>query len=115
MEKASASQAADDQVLTILMTAPDPEVGEHIVRKLLDEELIACGNVIPGAVSLYRWEGQIHRDQEVVVVLKTVRRLISEVLERAEDEHPYDVPELLVHEVVDGAPRYLDWVKRECR
>ena len=103
------------EVLTILMTAPDAEVGERIVRQLLDEGLIACGNLVPGVVSLYRWEGVINRDPEVLVIMKTVAENVPAVLEQAEQAHPYDVPELLVQRVVDGAPRYLDWVKRECR
>ena len=96
------------------MTAPGADVAEAVVRGLLDERLIACGNVLPGAVSLYRWKGEVQRDEEAVVVLKTLRRLVPRVLERAGELHPYDVPELLVQEVADGSPAYLAWVAREC-
>jgi len=104
----------DDAVVTVLMTAPGTEVAETVVRGLLDERLVACGNVLPGAFSIYRWRGEIHRDEEAVVVLKTLRRLVPRVLERAGALHPYEVPELLVQEVADGAPAYLEWVGREC-
>ncbi len=104
----------DGAVVTVLMTAPGMEVAEAVVRGLLDERLVACGNVLPGAVSLYRWEGEVHRDEEAVVVLKTLRRLVPRVLERAGTLHPYEVPELLVQEVADGAPAYLEWVGTEC-
>jgi periplasmic divalent cation tolerance protein len=97
------------------MTAPGNAEAEAVVRTLVEERLIACGNIIPGAVSIYRWEGEVHRDAESVVVLKTVRRLLPTMLERAGQLHPYDVPELLVHDVVDGAGAYLEWVRRECR
>ena len=106
--------AASD-VLTILMTAPDPGVGEQIVRQLLDERLVACGNVIPGAISLYRWDGEIQRDQEALVILKTARTALQDALARAEEVHPYEVPELLVLEVADGSAPYVNWVVRECR
>ena len=96
------------------MTAPGADAAEEVVRSLLDERLVACGNIVPGAVSLYRWEGAIHRDEEVVVILKTLRRLVPRVLERARDSHPYEVPELLVQEVADGNPAYLEWVEKEC-
>lgn len=96
------------------MTAPGADVAEKVVGSLLDERLVACGNIIPGAVSLYRWEGAVHRDEEVVVIMKTVRRLVPRVLERARALHPYEVPELLVQEVADGNPAYLDWVEGEC-
>lgn len=104
----------DDAVVTVLMTAPGVEVAEKVVRGLLDERLVACGNVLPGAVSLYRWKGEVHRDEESVVILKTLRRLVPRLLERAGELHPYDVPELLVQEVAGGAPAYLEWVGREC-
>lgn len=102
-------------VVTVLMTAPDIDVAESVVRGLLDERLIACGNLLPGAVSLYRWEGDIQRDEEAVVVLKTLRRLVPRLLERAGGLHPYDVPELLVQPVLAGGTEYLEWVENECR
>ena len=105
---------AETEVVTVLMTAPGAEVAETVVRGLLDERLVACGNVVPGAVSLYRWEGRIHRDEEVVVILKTLRRLVPRVLERAAALHPYDVPELLVQDVTDGSRAYLEWVGNAC-
>jgi periplasmic divalent cation tolerance protein len=101
-------------VVTVLMTAPDIDVAESVVRRLLDERLIACGNLLPGAVSLYRWEGDIQRDEEAVVVLKTLRRLVPRLLERAGALHPYDVPELLVQPVSAGGAEYLEWVENEC-
>ena len=101
-------------VVTVLMTAPGAEVAEEVVRVLLDERLVACGNILPGAVSLYRWGGEVQRDDEALVILKTLRRLVPRVLERAEELHPYDVPELLVCEMADGAPGYLEWVRKEC-
>ena len=100
--------------MTVLMTAPGADEAEAVVRSLLGERLVACGNVLPGAVSLYRWQGAVHRDNEAVVILKTLRRLVPRVLERARALHPYEVPELLVQEVVDGNPAYLQWVKEEC-
>lgn len=101
-------------MVTVLMTAPTMDAAETVVGSLLDERLIACGSMIPGVESLYRWKGAVHRDEEVVVIMKTVRRLVPRVLERARALHPYDVPELLVQEVVDGNPAYLDWVEEEC-
>ena len=101
-------------VVTVLMTAPGIAEAEEVVRRLVEERLTACGNILPGAVSIYQWEGEVHRDEESVVILKTVRDLLPRMLQRAEQLHPYDVPELLVLDVVDGAGAYLEWVRREC-
>ena len=104
-----------DEVVTVLMTAPDAGAAEEVVGRLVEERLVACGNILPGAVSIYRWAGEVHRDDESVVILKTTRSLLSGMLARAEQLHPYDVPELLVHRVDDGAGAYMDWVRRQCR
>ncbi len=101
-------------VVTVLMTAPGVSEAETVVRRLVEERLTACGNILPGAVSIYQWEGELHRDEESVVILKTVRGLLPRMLKRAEQLHPYDVPELLVLDVVDGASAYLEWVRQEC-
>lgn len=106
---------AEVKVVTVLMTAPDAKSAEAIVRQLLEERLVACGNILPGAVSLYRWKGRIQRDEEVVVILKARADLVSRVLERAPQLHSYEVPELLVHEVDDGSAPYLEWVRQSCR
>jgi len=105
----------DADVVSVLMTAPGADAAEAIVRRLVDERLVACGNVLPGAASIYRWEGTVHRDEEAVVVLKTTRPVLPRMLARATELHPYDVPELLVQPVVGGSGAYLDWVRRECR
>lgn len=102
-------------VVTVLMTAPGVAEAEAVVRSLVQERLTACGNILPGAVSIYQWEGELHRDKESVVILKTIRSLLPRMLERAEQLHPYDVPELLVLDVADGAGAYLEWVRQECR
>lgn len=109
-----AAGVVGSEVVTVLMTAPDAGSASRIVGALLGDNLVACGNILPGATSLYRWEGAVQQDEEAVVIMKTLRRLAPRVLERAAALHPYDVPELLVHPVADGAAAYLDWVRQEC-
>ncbi len=109
------SRVGGTGVVTVLMTAPGAEVAEVVVRALVDERLAACGTIVPGAVSVYRWEGEVQRDEEAVAILKTTRATLARLLERAAELHPYDVPELIAHEVVDGTADYLEWVRAECR
>ncbi len=104
-----------EQVATVTLTAPDEAVAESVVRALLDANLIACGQVVPGAMSLYRWNGEVVRARELVVTLKTLLRLVPAVCERVAQLHPFEVPEILVQEVVGGSPAYLQWVRSECR
>lgn len=101
------------EVRLVFVTCPDRPVAESIARALVEERLAACGNVIPGLVSIYRWEGAVETDAECLLLLKTRARLLDALSERLHDLHPYDVPELLAVDVERGAPAYLRWVVEE--
>lgn len=94
----------------VLMTAPNAQVAESLVRALVEEALVACGNIVPGLTSIYRWRGAVQCDAEVMVVLKTTAAAVPRLLERVPELHPYEVPELLVLPVQAGLEKYLRWV-----
>jgi periplasmic divalent cation tolerance protein len=96
-----------------LVTAPSVAVGADLCRRLLEERLVACGNVVPGIRSIYRWKGQVADEAEVLLVLKTVRSRVPELIARTRELHPYEVPEILVLDVETGHVPYLEWVTRE--
>lgn len=96
--------------VVVLVTTPSADSAAAIARSLVEERLCACGNVIPGIRSIYRWEGAIHDDAEALLVLKTERRLVPELKLRLPALHPYQVPELLVLPVEDGLGPYLAWL-----
>ena len=99
-------------VRTAFVTAPDPSTAEAMARTLVDERLAACVNVIPGLVSVYCWEGDLQRDEEVLMMLKTTCAKVEALRARVVELHPYDVPEVLVLDVVSGHDAYLEWVRR---
>jgi periplasmic divalent cation tolerance protein len=101
--------------VVVLITVPTPDAGADVARALVEEGLAACGNVVPGLRSIYRWAGQVHDDAEALLVLKTERRLVPALKDRLPALHPYQVPELLVLAVEDGLGSYLDWVARSVR
>ena len=96
-----------------LMTAPSVEVAERVVRALVEEGVVACGNIVPGLTSIYRWRGVVERESEVLVIFKTVESAVPRLLERAPALHPYEVPEVLVLAVESGHAPYLDWLRAE--
>lgn len=99
--------------VVVLTTLANPEEAARFVRALLDRRLIACGTLLPGARSMYRWEGKVADETEVVVLLKT-RSAILHALERAFQElHPYKVPELLALTVTTGLEKYVAWINDE--
>lgn len=106
------SDDASDIVLA-LSTAPDLEQAARIARALVDERLIACANVVPGLTSIYRWQGEVQADAEVLLLMKTRRSLVRRLKERLPQLHPYQVPELVVTEVTDGLEPYCRWVRDE--
>jgi len=100
-------------VLTALTTAPSAELAKRLVRTLVERRLIACGTVMPGAVSTYWWQGAVADEEEVVVVMKTTVERWPELAATLPALHPYEVPELIALPVVDGHPPYLRWVRAE--
>ena len=99
--------------VVVMTTVASQEEAVTLVRTLLDRRLIACGTILPTSRSLYRWEGKIADETEVVVLLKT-RSARIESLEMAFAElHPYKVPELLALPVTAGNAKYLEWINGE--
>ncbi|MGQ0641650.1 MAG: divalent-cation tolerance protein CutA [Gemmatimonadaceae bacterium] len=99
--------------VVLLTTVANSDEGVQLIRTLLDRRLIACGTMLQGARSFYRWEGKIADEQEVVVLLKT-RSAIYHAIEQAFLElHPYKVPELLALEVRAGLEKYVSWINSE--
>jgi periplasmic divalent cation tolerance protein len=102
--------SVDHAVVVVLVTAPSREVAESLVTTVVEERLAACGNIVPGVTSIYRWEGVVQKDDEVLVIFKTGRSAAPRLMARVEDLHPYEVPESLVLPVAAGLAPYLAWV-----
>jgi periplasmic divalent cation tolerance protein len=82
-------------------------------KQLVERQLAACVNILPGMVSVYRWEGKIARDHEAVMIIKTRRGLAEEVIAAVRADHPYTNPALLVIPIEGGSERYLAWLLEE--
>ncbi len=102
-------------VILVLVTAPSTDKAAELARTLVEEQLAACGNIIPGLRSIYRWEGQVHDEQEVLLILKTRDVLFEPLRARVVELHPYQVPEVLRLDITDGHGPYLAWVRDNAR
>ena len=100
-------------VVLVLTTVPVGEDGDRIARALVEERLAACVNIQPPMTSIYRWQGVVEREVERQIVMKTTASRVPEIRERLSALHLYELPEFLVVPVLDGTPRYLDWVQAE--
>ena len=84
-----------------------------LARRLVDERLIACGNVLPGLRSIYRWQGEVQEAGEVLLLMKTRSELLPRLQERVTELHPYDVPEFIALRASDVGEEYGAWVRDE--
>ena len=94
----------------VLCTAPDEATAERLAGALVESHLAACVSLLPGARSIYEWEGRIERETEVLMVIKTDGARYPALARRLEEDHPYEVPEILRLDVADGLPAYLAWM-----
>lgn len=101
--------------LVVLCTCPDDTTARGIATALLAEELAACVNCVAGIRSMYRWEGQIRDETEVLLVIKTSAARYAALETSIRVHHPYELPEIIALPVVAGARDYLDWIRQATR
>lgn len=102
-------------MMLVFSTFPTDEKAREIVRVLVEERAIACGNILPGVASIYRWKGEVREETEVLALLKVSRNAYGHLQKRLRELHPYEVPEIVAIAVDSGLPEYLDWVRENCR
>jgi periplasmic divalent cation tolerance protein len=105
--------SAQTDALVVLVTTPTAERAAEIARAVVEERLAACGNVVPGLRSIYRWQGAVHDEAEALLVLKTTRARFEALRDRVLALHPYEVPEVIALPIEAGSAPYLAWISRE--
>lgn len=104
-----------EAVVLILCTVPDRETGEKIAAALTLRRLAACVNIIPGLTSVFRWQAEIQRDSEVLLMVKSTADRFSELEHLIRELHPYQLPEIIALPVSGGSEEYISWVVSETR
>jgi periplasmic divalent cation tolerance protein len=108
-----AGPVEDAALRVVLTTAPSTPVAVELARALVGERLAACANIVPGVTSIFRWQGAVQRESEVLLLLKTTAGAEERMRARLVELHPYDVPEVLALGPVGGHAPYADWVRDE--
>jgi periplasmic divalent cation tolerance protein len=101
----------DDGIVVAFTTVPDAATGARIGRTLVEERLVACVSRVPEVVSIYRFEGAVHEDQEALLIMKTTRARVADLDRRLSELHPYKVPELVVVDAAAVASKYAAWLR----
>ena len=102
-----------DQTRFIYMTAGSRGEATAIGRKLVEERLAACVNIIDHMQSIYRWEGKIEEAAEVVMIAKTTAHCVERLVSRVKALHSYDCPCVVTWKITEGNPDFLDWIAGE--
>lgn len=97
-------------LLIVYSTFATEEDAARVTRALVEERLIGCANLVPGVRSIYRWEGRIADEREVLAVMKARKQDWAALISRLHELHPYDTPECLAVRIASGAPKYLEWL-----
>jgi periplasmic divalent cation tolerance protein len=97
-------------VVIVYCTMPAGDVPTRIARTVVDEQLAACVNLLPGVASIYRWQGEVQQDDEVLAIIKTTASGFDALRSRLVELHPYDCPEVIATTVTAGHAPYLEWV-----
>lgn len=97
----------------VYSTFPSLATAEAAARHLVEQRLAACGNILPGLVSIYEWQGTLERAEEVVLLLKTRAGQVEALMDALRTLHPYEVPAILVLDVGAADAPFAAWVRAQ--
>jgi len=97
--------------VVILITAANKREAKKIAKGLVGKKLAACVNVVDGVKSFFWWEGKIDSGNEVLLIVKSQKKLLKKIIKAVRDLHSYSVPEVIALPIVGGYDKYLKWIK----
>jgi len=96
-------------------TTAELEDARNIARRLVETKLAACVQIMEPITSVYRWQGKIEEEGEVLLLIKSKQDLIPRIAELLDEIHPYEVPELIATPIIEGSASYLSWLEENVR
>ncbi len=102
-----------EKYIVVFITYPKNSEGDakELARKLVENKLAACVNIVDGINSIYFWQGNIEDDQEKLLIVKTKSALFDELKKFVKENHPYSVPEIIAMPIILGNEDYLNWLE----
>jgi periplasmic divalent cation tolerance protein len=101
--------------IVVYVTAPTEEEAGKIARSLVEDKLAGCVNIVKNMRSIYRWQGKIEDEAEVLMIVKTRKEHFAYIREMVKQLHSYSVPEIIALPIVAGSEDYLTWLKEETK
>lgn len=99
--------------IVVIITCPSQEEAYELATKILHEHLAACINIVGGVHSAFHWQGKIEHATESLLICKTRKKLIEELVQFVQLHHSYETPEVIALPIIAGSKEYLDWLKEE--
>jgi periplasmic divalent cation tolerance protein len=100
-------------VALIYSTIGNIKDARRISYILVEEQIVACVNIIPKIESIYKWQGKIENTEEVIIIAKTVDKNVKKTIQKIKSLHTYDIPDIIVIPVIGGLKDYLDYIAYE--
>jgi len=97
--------------IIVFITASKEDEAVTIAKALVEDRLAGCVNIIRGIRSIYRWQGNIEDDKEVLMIAKTTKKLFKALEKKVKELHSYDVPEIIAMPITEGSKDYLQWLQ----
>lgn len=102
-----------DEYIVVLITAPTEAEASKIGRDLVEARLAACVNIVRNIRSIYRWKGNIEEGDEALMIAKTRRSHLEDLIGRVREAHSYSLPEIIALPIPAGSEEYLSWLRDE--
>ena len=102
-------------MLIVLTTVPDAAVGEKLAESVVEERLAACVQILPQMTSVYRWKGEVLREAEHLLLIKTNVEKWADLRQFISANHPYEIPEIVAIKTEHASLAYLDWLTSSLR
>ena len=100
----------EQQYQIVLNTCPDIETSRIIADKIIDAGYAACVNIVTGMESVYQWQGQIEHEEEFLLIIKTRKDAYAQLEQLIQQNHPYELPEIIAVSIDSGSSEYLAWI-----
>lgn len=97
----------------VFCTCPDQATAQNIAEQLVDKQLAACVNILPGITSVYQWQGKRETAQEHLLLIKTTYEVYDTLEKTLTELHPYELPEVIAVSIDRGSDAYLDWIRQQ--
>lgn len=101
--------------VVVFITVPNITQAKKIIDLLLTKKLAACVNIVNKVESFFWWQGKIDKAKELLLIVKTDKKLINKLIKAVRSKHPYSVPEIIALPIIAGNKDYLNWIDESCR